>query len=130
MKKLTIIVMAAAMTFALTSCKDKAPQTSASEATETAAPEATPDNAEAPEAADGLSTEAQKIVDEVEAFKAKVEACKTMEDFEALSKDDAAIKAVQKTLEETPALLKELQDKNIDINIESIMDKKIQELMK
>lgn len=123
MKKLTMIVMTAAMAFAMTACGNKTPEAPAAEAVEAAT--------EVVETAAAELSEVDQVKADLKAVLDKVRAAKTMEDINALNDEvTQKMKEIAEKVEANPELQKMLEALGDEYSFEKVMDEKTKELLK
>lgn len=127
-----MFAMAAAMVFAVSSCKKSAGDAKGADSAAAKTEAAAPEKKETPASKFNLSGDALKIAEQQEEMLVKLEATKTMEEFEAVGKEyDPIFTELEKTFKEKPELEKELEEwgKDWKARFEKLTEDKVKQFI-
>ena len=124
MKKLSMVIMSTAIALAFTACGNKAADASANEEAKDSVEAAAEPVAEAKTETEQLKEDMQEILDQIRA-------AKTMAELEAVGKDlDPKIRDLGQKINGNPELEKFVESLGDDFNLDKVMEKKMEELLK
>lgn len=120
MKKLTTMMMCAAMTMAMTACGDKAKTNDETQVEVDKEVVLTPED----------MTETEQLKADLQAVMDQIRSAQSLQDIEAMNAPlDSALKAIGERVEASPELQQAIQELGDEYNFDKVMEMKMNELL-